>query len=171
MVVIVVGISNYNCVIWILDLFFMYSAAGLLPAGYILDSMYTSSGKVEIFFALACSRSLCISTSAWSTAVNFWASTVYERNVFACCLSGWSLERIVIFQVGIVIFLPGTTSFSSGTVCNSAKHRVEADPKFKSWKNLDDAIREIHNHNASGLSFEELYRLKTLVQAAYPHLA
>ena len=41
------------------------------------------------------------------------------------------------------------------------KHRVEVDPKFfdKSWKKLDDAIREIYNHNASGLSFEELYRL------------
>ncbi|KAM0929332.1 hypothetical protein ACQ4PT_001704 [Festuca glaucescens] len=40
------------------------------------------------------------------------------------------------------------------------KHRVEVDPKFfdKSWKKLDDAIREIYNHNASGLSFEELYR-------------
>ena len=41
------------------------------------------------------------------------------------------------------------------------KHKVEADPKFfdKSWKKLEDAIREIYNHNASGLSFEELYRL------------
>nr|CAB3480135.1 unnamed protein product [Digitaria exilis] len=40
------------------------------------------------------------------------------------------------------------------------RHRVETDPKFfdKSWKKLHDAIREIYNHNASGLSFEELYR-------------
>ncbi|KAG8066446.1 hypothetical protein GUJ93_ZPchr0004g40219 [Zizania palustris] len=40
------------------------------------------------------------------------------------------------------------------------KHRTDVDPKFfdKSWKKLDDAIREIYNHNASGLSFEELYR-------------
>lgn len=37
---------------------------------------------------------------------------------------------------------------------------METDPKFfdKSWKKLHDAIREIYNHNASGLSFEELYR-------------
>jgi cullin 3 len=28
----------------------------------------------------------------------------------------------------------------------------------KTWKILEDAIREIHNQNASGLSFEELYR-------------
>uniref|UniRef100_A0A453D9E9 Cullin family profile domain-containing protein n=1 Tax=Aegilops tauschii subsp. strangulata TaxID=200361 RepID=A0A453D9E9_AEGTS len=44
--------------------------------------------------------------------------------------------------------------------CGPFKHRVEVDPKFfdKSWKKLDDAIREIYNHNASGLSFEELYR-------------
>jgi cullin 3 len=44
------------------------------------------------------------------------------------------------------------------------KHRVEVDPKFfdKSWKKLDDAIREIYNHNASGLSFEELYRFTPL---------
>jgi hypothetical protein len=41
------------------------------------------------------------------------------------------------------------------------RHKVETDPKFfeKSWKKLHDAIREIYNHNASGLSFEELYRL------------
>lgn len=34
------------------------------------------------------------------------------------------------------------------------------DPKFgeKSWKVLEDAIHEIYNHNASSLSFEELYR-------------
>ncbi|EEC78114.1 hypothetical protein OsI_17639 [Oryza sativa Indica Group] len=40
------------------------------------------------------------------------------------------------------------------------RHRVDADPKSfdKSWKKLEDAIREIYNHNASGLSFEELYR-------------
>ena len=28
----------------------------------------------------------------------------------------------------------------------------------KTWKVLEDAIHEINNHNASGLSFEELYR-------------
>eukprot|EP00897_Mesotaenium_endlicherianum_P006218 jgi/Mesen1/5624/ME000282S04776 len=40
------------------------------------------------------------------------------------------------------------------------KHRVEMDPQYadKTWKILEDAIHEIYNHNASGLSFEELYR-------------
>lgn len=40
------------------------------------------------------------------------------------------------------------------------KHRVVVDPKYadKTWKVLEHAIREIYNHNASGLSFEELYR-------------
>lgn len=40
------------------------------------------------------------------------------------------------------------------------RYRVELDPKYaeKTWKVLEDAIREIYNHNASGLSFEELYR-------------
>ncbi|KAL3688992.1 hypothetical protein R1sor_015301 [Riccia sorocarpa] len=40
------------------------------------------------------------------------------------------------------------------------KHKVEMDPKYaeKTWKLLEDAIHEIYNHNASGLSFEELYR-------------
>jgi len=40
------------------------------------------------------------------------------------------------------------------------KHRVVMDPKYadKTWKILEDAIHEIYNHNASGLSFEELYR-------------
>ncbi|XP_072985513.1 cullin-3B-like isoform X1 [Typha latifolia] len=40
------------------------------------------------------------------------------------------------------------------------KHRVEIDPKYaeRTWKVLEHAIHEIYNHNASGLSFEELYR-------------
>ncbi|XP_072952958.1 cullin-3B-like [Typha angustifolia] len=40
------------------------------------------------------------------------------------------------------------------------KHRVELDPKYaeRTWKVLEHAINEIYNHNASGLSFEELYR-------------
>ncbi|CAM6121875.1 unnamed protein product [Calypogeia fissa] len=40
------------------------------------------------------------------------------------------------------------------------KHKVEMDPRYaeKTWKILEDAIQEIYNHNASGLSFEELYR-------------
>ncbi|CBI22194.3 unnamed protein product, partial [Vitis vinifera] len=39
------------------------------------------------------------------------------------------------------------------------KHRVVVDPKYaeKTWKILEHAIHEIYNHNASGLSFEELY--------------
>jgi cullin 3 len=38
------------------------------------------------------------------------------------------------------------------------------DPKYaeKTWKILEDAIHEIYNHNASGLSFEELYRCALL---------
>lgn len=35
-------------------------------------------------------------------------------------------------------------------------------PADKTWRVLEDAIREIHNQNASGLSFEELYRLALL---------
>lgn len=31
-------------------------------------------------------------------------------------------------------------------------------PADKTWRILESAIREIHNQNASGLSFEELYR-------------
>jgi cullin 3 len=48
-----------------------------------------------------------------------------------------------------------------GTRIEPFRHRVETDPKFfeKSWRKLHDAIREIYNHNSSGLSFEELYRL------------
>ncbi|KAL1187759.1 Cullin-3B [Cardamine amara subsp. amara] len=40
------------------------------------------------------------------------------------------------------------------------KQRVIVDPKYsdKTWKILEHAIHEIYNHNASGLSFEELYR-------------
>ncbi|TKY69692.1 Cullin-3A protein [Spatholobus suberectus] len=40
------------------------------------------------------------------------------------------------------------------------KHKVGIDPKYadKTWNFLEHAIHEIYNHNASGLSFEELYR-------------
>lgn len=40
------------------------------------------------------------------------------------------------------------------------KHKVVVDPKYaeKTWKLLEHAIHEIYNLNASGLSFEELYR-------------
>ncbi|XP_051146099.1 cullin-3A-like [Andrographis paniculata] len=40
------------------------------------------------------------------------------------------------------------------------KHKVVVDPKYadKTWKIIEHAIHEIYNHNASGLSFEELYR-------------
>ncbi|CAH9099605.1 unnamed protein product [Cuscuta epithymum] len=40
------------------------------------------------------------------------------------------------------------------------KHRVVVDPKYaeKTWSIIEHAIHEIYNHNASGLSFEELYR-------------
>ncbi|KAM7484354.1 hypothetical protein LguiA_000363 [Lonicera macranthoides] len=40
------------------------------------------------------------------------------------------------------------------------KHKVVVDPKYadKTWKIMEHAIHEIYNHNASGLSFEELYR-------------
>lgn len=43
------------------------------------------------------------------------------------------------------------------------KHRVVVDPKYteKTWMILELAIKEIYNHNASGLSFEELYRFAT----------
>mmetsp|Transcript_27729 Transcript_27729/g.70664 ORF Transcript_27729/g.70664 Transcript_27729/m.70664 type:complete len:735 (-) Transcript_27729:440-2644(-) len=40
------------------------------------------------------------------------------------------------------------------------RHPISMDPGYadKTWKVLEDAIHEIHNQNASGLSFEELYR-------------
>ena len=44
------------------------------------------------------------------------------------------------------------------------KHRVELDPNYaeRTWRVLEHAIHEIYNHNASGLSFEELYRCNPL---------
>ncbi|CAH8257622.1 unnamed protein product [Arabidopsis lyrata] len=43
---------------------------------------------------------------------------------------------------------------------NQKKRNFQIDPKYadKTWKILEHAIHEIYNHNASGLSFEELYR-------------
>lgn len=40
------------------------------------------------------------------------------------------------------------------------KHNQQMDEEYanKTWKTLHDAIHEIHRQNASGLSFEELYR-------------
>lgn len=45
-------------------------------------------------------------------------------------------------------------------VIEAYRHRVVVDPNYaeKTWKLLEHAIHEIYNCNASGLSFEELYR-------------
>jgi cullin 3 len=47
---------------------------------------------------------------------------------------------------------------------------VELDPKYEleTWKVLEHAIHEGYNHNASGPSFEELYR--SLFQSSQYHL-
>jgi hypothetical protein len=39
-------------------------------------------------------------------------------------------------------------------------HQVQVDPQYaaKTWKLLKSSIEHIHKKNASGLSFEELYR-------------
>ena len=37
-------------------------------------------------------------------------------------------------------------------------HVMNEENANRNWKTLQDAIREIHRQNASGLSFEELYR-------------
>ena len=36
--------------------------------------------------------------------------------------------------------------------------QMDEDFANRTWQTLHDAIREIHRQNASGLSFEELYR-------------
>ena len=41
----------------------------------------------------------------------------------------------------------------------------------KTWKVLEDAIHEINNHNASGLSFEELYRCVICAKRVSDHQA
>jgi hypothetical protein len=48
------------------------------------------------------------------------------------------------------------------------KDKVEMDPRYaeKTWKILEDAIQEIYSHNASGLSFEELYRYTIILVSA-----
>jgi hypothetical protein len=56
------------------------------------------------------------------------------------------------------------------------KNRVDLDPKYaeRTWKVLEHAIHEIYNRNASGLSFEELYRWVTppqLTPRNLPYLA
>lgn len=45
-------------------------------------------------------------------------------------------------------------------------HLLDAE---KTWKVLEDAIHEINNHNASGLSFEELYRCAAAAQPSSKH--
>jgi len=49
-------------------------------------------------------------------------------------------------------------------VIEGYKHRVVMDPEYadKTWNILEHAIHDIYNHNISGLSFEELYRLFVL---------
>ena len=45
-------------------------------------------------------------------------------------------------------------------VIHPFKHNQQMDEDYanRTWQTLHDAIREIHRQNASGLSFEELYR-------------
>lgn len=42
------------------------------------------------------------------------------------------------------------------------KHPLKLDPNYaeNTWRLLELAIKEINNQNASGLSFEELYRCR-----------
>lgn len=49
---------------------------------------------------------------------------------------------------------------SSKFVIQPFKHNQQMDEDYanRTWQTLHDAIREIHRQNASGLSFEELYR-------------
>lgn len=47
---------------------------------------------------------------------------------------------------------------SNGWAAELVFHRLSRMLVDKTWKVLEDAIHEINNHNASGLSFEELYR-------------
>ena len=56
-----------------------------------------------------------------------------------------------------------TTAMSaprSKFVIQPFKHNQQMDEEYanRTWQTLHDAIREIHRQNASGLSFEELYR-------------
>jgi cullin 3 len=77
----------------------------------------------------------------------------------------FTLGSLVLEQEEAVVFVRRRLSTMSQAKKKNFKiepfkHKVEMDPKYaeKTWKILEDAIHEIYNHNASGLSFEELYR-------------
>jgi hypothetical protein len=63
---------------------------------------------------------------------------------------------------------PATASSSAAAAAAKPKikvrrpysHQVQVDPQYaaKTWKLLKSSIEHIHKKNASGLSFEELYR-------------
>ena len=52
------------------------------------------------------------------------------------------------------------------------KHRVMVDPRYawKTWMILEHAIKQIYNQNASGLSFEELYRFATFALHVHTYI-
>jgi len=54
---------------------------------------------------------------------------------------------------------------------NTCTHAHMHTAPDKTWRVLEMAIKEIHNKNASGLSFEELYRrvIKALHTHTYIH--
>ena len=58
---------------------------------------------------------------------------------------GGMCRQQIIYNVGMLVI----------EVCSEPVCLFYAE---KTWKVLADAIHEINNHNASGLSFEELYR-------------
>ena len=51
-----------------------------------------------------------------------------------------------------------TQPLPTSSLPSSKKKTKKNSSTEKTWKVLEDAIHEINNHNASGLSFEELYR-------------
>ena len=75
----------------------------------------------------------------------------------ACaCSAQRAPERAGGRQLGLAMAQQRTKGF----VIQPFKHTQQMDEDFanRTWETLHDAIREIHRQNASGLSFEELYR-------------
>lgn len=110
----------------------------------------------------------CIQIQAWSLhncsrrkgviEGELWLVFSNRHAAFNCSALVWnwrSFEYSIRLAKDILIFYP--IQNRQGTLVAEAIliFKITAE---KTWKVLEDAVHEINNHNASGLSFEELYR-------------
>lgn len=92
--------------------------------------------------------------------------------VLSIPLISFSIKKILLIPLIRVLRMSGPQRKNLFKI-EPFKQRVELDPNYsdKAWKILEHAIHEIYSHNASGLSFEELYRYRKSSTFSLPRIS